>query len=135
MRRSGHFEFGLDRRPMHLGDGERVRRIGSAWAAGDEGRGLALYWGMVYGYLAGLLAAGGRGREAARVVGLATLRAAPAATRGARRPDGAAPEAETTGDHPPPATGSPPSYRGDFSAADPPVSGEETAETARLWGY
>jgi len=30
MRRSGHFEFGLDRRPIHLGDGERVRRIREA---------------------------------------------------------------------------------------------------------
>jgi hypothetical protein len=52
MQRSGHFEFGLDRRPMNLGDGKRVQEIVEAWAAGDEVRGLAMYWDMVYGYLA-----------------------------------------------------------------------------------
>src|SRR5256885_9037200 len=49
MRRSGHFEFGRDRRPMNLGDGERVRAIQRAWAAGEEVRGWACYWDMVYG--------------------------------------------------------------------------------------
>src|SRR5205807_778810 len=54
MPRSGHFEFGLDRRPMNLGDGERVQQIMQAWQASEEVRGLALYWDMVYGYLARL---------------------------------------------------------------------------------
>src|SRR5205807_7230543 len=54
MQRSGHFEFGLDRRPMNLGDGERVQQIMQAWQASEEVRGLALYWDMVYGYLARL---------------------------------------------------------------------------------
>src|SRR5262249_58048855 len=80
MRWSGHFEFGLDRRPMHLGDGDRVRRIVAAWAAGDEVRGLALYWDMVYGYLARLLAADAQVRDAALVVRYETLEAAPAET-------------------------------------------------------
>jgi Sulfotransferase family len=68
MRRSGHFEFGLDRRPMHLGDDQRVRDIAAAWARGDEIRGLAWYWNMVCGYLADLLAADARVRAAALVV-------------------------------------------------------------------
>src|SRR5262249_29872359 len=52
MRRSGHFEFGLDRRPMNLGQREAVQRILDAWAMGDEVRGLARYWNMTYAYLA-----------------------------------------------------------------------------------
>src|SRR5262249_35403509 len=52
MQRSGHFEFGLDRRPLNLGDGERVRDVLRAWAAGEEVRGWAASWDMVYGHLA-----------------------------------------------------------------------------------
>src|SRR5262249_1679220 len=77
---AGHFECGVDRRPMHLGDGDRVRRIVAAWEAGDEVRGLALYWDMVYGYLARLLAADARVRDAALVVRYEALEAAPAET-------------------------------------------------------
>src|SRR5207249_4742017 len=51
LRRCGHYEFGLDRRPMHLGDDVRVRQIMKTWEAGDEVRGLAMYWDMVYAYL------------------------------------------------------------------------------------
>src|SRR3954452_11704409 len=39
MQRTGHFEFGLDRRPMNLGDASRVRAIRRAWAGGEEVRG------------------------------------------------------------------------------------------------
>ena len=60
MQRSGHFEFGLDRRPMNLGDANRVRQILESWAGGDEIRGLARYWDMVYDYLDRLLAADSR---------------------------------------------------------------------------
>jgi hypothetical protein len=57
MQQSGHFEFGLDRRPMNLGDGDHVRQIESAWASGNEILGWAHYWDMVYRYLADLLEA------------------------------------------------------------------------------
>lgn len=52
MSRSGHFEFGLDRRPVNHGDGETTRRILELWAAGREVEGWALYWQDVYGHLA-----------------------------------------------------------------------------------
>jgi hypothetical protein len=55
MRRSGHFEFGLDRRPINLGDSETVRRIQTHWQAGREVEGEALYWASVYGFVADLL--------------------------------------------------------------------------------
>jgi hypothetical protein len=80
MRRSGHFEFGRDRRPMNLGDGERVRTIQRAWAAGEEVRGWACYWDMVYGHLARLLDADAQVRAATKVVRFEDLCAAPAQT-------------------------------------------------------
>src|SRR5256885_17146227 len=80
MRRSGHFEFGRDRRPMNLGDGERVRAIQRAWAAGEEVRGWAYYWDMVHGHLARLLDADPQVRAATKVVHFEDLCAAPAET-------------------------------------------------------
>ena len=55
MRRSGHFEFGLDRRPINFGDSETVQRIQALWQAGREVEGEALYWASVYGFVADLL--------------------------------------------------------------------------------
>ncbi len=68
MQRSGHFEFGLDRRPVNLGDQERVDQIQSAWGSGHEIAGWALYWEMVYRYLADLLESQPAIRKAAIVV-------------------------------------------------------------------
>jgi hypothetical protein len=135
MRRSGHFEFGLDRRPMHLGDGERVRRILAAWAAGDEVRGLALYWDMVYGHLARLLASDAQVRDAALVVRFEALCAAPAETLRAVLAHCALPDAERIVERHAPGIRLPTYYESNFSAEDLAVIRAETAATARLWGY
>jgi hypothetical protein len=135
MRRSGHFEFGLDRRPMNLGDEERVRRVEQAWAAGDEVRGLAIYWDMVHGYLARLLAADGPVRDAALVVRFETLCAAPAETLRTLLRHCALPDAERVVERYSPGVRSPTYYESNFSAEDLAVIREETAATARLWGY
>ena len=55
MQRSGHFEFGLDRRPIHTGDGDALAEVRDHWAAGRELEGWAAYWSIVYGYVADLL--------------------------------------------------------------------------------
>ena len=68
MRRSGHFEFGLDRRPINLGDGKRVEEILKAWASGKEVLGWSIYWDMVYRYLAELLQTNEAVRKASIVV-------------------------------------------------------------------
>jgi hypothetical protein len=135
MRRSGHFEFGLDRRPMHLGDGERVRRIKEAWAAGDEVRGLALSWDMVYGYLARLLADNAKVRAAALVVRFETLCGAPAQTLRAMLAHCELPDAESLVERHAPGIRYPSYYLNRFSPTDLQVIHQETAETARLWGY
>lgn len=46
--RTGHFEFGVDRRPINAGDSETVESIIELWSSGEEVRGLARYWAMVY---------------------------------------------------------------------------------------
>jgi hypothetical protein len=135
MRRSGHFEFGLDRRPMHLGDGERVRRILAAWAAGDEVRGLAMCWDMVYGSLARLLASDGRVRDAALVVRFEALEADPAETLRAVLGHCALPDAERVAERHAARIRPPTSSASRFSAAELAVIRAETAGTATLWGY
>lgn len=80
MRRSGHFEFGLDRRPMNLGNDQQVRQISDAWKSGAEIRGLAMYWNMVYQYLARLLESDHEVRRAALVVRFEDICDAPAET-------------------------------------------------------
>jgi len=55
MRRVGHFEFGLDRRPINVGNDDVLREIEELWTNGDEIRGWARYWAYVYGYVADFL--------------------------------------------------------------------------------
>ena len=68
LRQVGHFEFGLDRRPINTGDGARTAEVVRLWRDGDELRGWARYWSQVYGYVAERLQANERLSEAALVV-------------------------------------------------------------------
>ena len=68
LQRVGHFEFGLDRRPINAGDAALVARIEDAWRRGAEVEGWALYWAHLYGYLADRLDANPALKEAALVV-------------------------------------------------------------------
>jgi hypothetical protein len=140
MGRSGHFEFGLDRRPMNLGDGPLVRRILAAWSAGDEVRGLAIYWDMVYGYLARLLASDARVRDAALVVPFETLCSAPAETLravaghcGLSNADGI--DADGIIERQAHEIRFPTYYDNTFSPDEMAVIHAETAATAGRWGY
>lgn len=51
MRRVGHLEFGLDRRAINVGDTAAAQEIERLWAAGEEVRGWARYWAMLYGFV------------------------------------------------------------------------------------
>jgi len=55
MARSGHFEFGPQRRAEHMGDAEVATRIRDALAAGRDVEGYALQWAQSYAWLADLL--------------------------------------------------------------------------------
>ena len=51
MQRVGHFEFGLDRRAINVGDTAAAREIERLWREGEEVRGWARYWAMLYGFV------------------------------------------------------------------------------------
>ena len=67
MRRVGHYEFGLDRRAIDLGDGiaAEVERL---WREGDEVRAWARYWNSLYRFVAGQGAADRALAEATLIV-------------------------------------------------------------------
>jgi hypothetical protein len=67
LQRVGHFEFGLDRRPINAGDPARLSRVMDAWQRGDEVEGWSLYWAQIYGYLADRLDANPALKDAALV--------------------------------------------------------------------
>lgn len=55
LRCAAHFEFGLDRRPIHTGDDQAVKSIVRLWERGEEIRGWARYWTLVHEYIADTL--------------------------------------------------------------------------------
>jgi hypothetical protein len=134
MQRTGHFEFGLDRRPMNLGDGPRVRQILSLWAAGEEVRGWARYWDMVYGYLARLLQTDGRLRAATRIVRFEALCDDP--TEQIRRviDHCRLPEADRLVAKFAPTIRRPDYYDSSFTPEEVAIIRGETDATARWWG-
>ena len=120
---------------MHLGDGERVQRIVQAWAAGDEVRGLALYWDMVYGYLAGLLASDANVRSAALVVRFETMCAAPVETLRAVLEHCQLADSESVALRLAPGIRYSKYYPSNFSPEDFDIIQEETGGTASWFGY
>jgi hypothetical protein len=130
MQRLGHFEFGRDRRPMNLGDGERVRAIEGAWAAGEEVRGWAWYWDMVYGHLTRLLEADAQVRAATMVVRFEDLCARPAQTIRAVLEHCALPDGERVVAQFTPSIRFSAYYQSPFSAVELALIRQETASTA-----
>jgi hypothetical protein len=134
MQRSGHFEFGLDRRPINLGDSERVKRIRDAWSGGNEILGWARYWDMIYRYLAELLESHREIRKAAIVVRFEELCRTPAeivqrVLEHCNLPD-AKPVIETFARIIRP----PDYYKISFTSEELGIISAETAGTAQLWG-
>ncbi|RRQ21698.1 sulfotransferase family protein [Thiohalobacter thiocyanaticus] len=68
LQRVGHFEFGLDRRPINTGDARETRMIAVLWKQGKEVEAWARYWNSIHGFLAERLERNERLREAALVV-------------------------------------------------------------------
>jgi hypothetical protein len=51
MRNTGHFEFGLDRRPQNFGDQTVVDKILRHWKSEDDVQGLACQWNSAYSFV------------------------------------------------------------------------------------
>ncbi len=80
LRRAGHFEFGLDRRPINAGDTVQAQRIRDAWAAGAEVEGWSRYWAHVHTHLAQCLEHNPRLQDATLLVSYERLCREPEAT-------------------------------------------------------
>lgn len=80
LQRVGHYEFGLDRRPVNAADDHAIQEIVELWARGAEIEGWARYWDHIHAYLASALERNPRLREAALVVCYEDLCRAPRAT-------------------------------------------------------
>jgi Sulfotransferase family len=68
LQRVGHYEFGLDRRPVNAGDPAAVEQVLACWQGGAEVEGWARYWSHIYGYVADRLEASPQLRDATLVV-------------------------------------------------------------------
>jgi hypothetical protein len=80
LQRIGHFEFGLDLRPINTGTDSSAASIAELWARGEEVRGWARYWATIYEFVARRLNENPALRQAALVVRFEDLCAAPEET-------------------------------------------------------
>jgi hypothetical protein len=68
MQRVGHYEFGMDRRPINVGDTHATRQIAALWQEGREVEGWAQYWANLHHFLADRLSINDKLRAATLVV-------------------------------------------------------------------
>jgi hypothetical protein len=68
LRRVGHYEFGLDRTPINIGNDAATNDVLQLWENGDEVTGWARYWNQLYSYVADRLEANSALADAACVV-------------------------------------------------------------------
>ena len=78
MSRSGHFEFGLDRRPVNSGDAEATGKVLELWSTGREVEGWAVYWADLYNHVAASLEHDEALRSATRIIDYDRLCSEPA---------------------------------------------------------
>lgn len=134
MNRSGHFEFGLGRRAIDLGDG-RAAEIEALWRDGQEVRGWARYWAMLMAFVQGRLAA-----DEALAAATLLIRYEELCARPRERLEEVAAHAGLTFkdadlDRMAGRLSLPGYYDPGFSAADEAVIAEETASVAASLGY
>ncbi|MEZ5832817.1 MAG: sulfotransferase [Dongiaceae bacterium] len=135
LRRVGHFEFGLDRRPINVGDEAAAAEIAGLWRAGEEVRGWARYWSRLHRHIAELVEGDEGLRSAVHVVRYEDLCATPEATLAAilshcRLRASAAYVSQATERF-----RAPTYYRPRFTADELSIIAEETAEIAHRFGY
>jgi hypothetical protein len=135
LRRLGHYEFGLDRRPVNAGDRAAVETVLQLWERGDEARGWARYWASVHDHAARCLDTGEAVARATMIVRFEDLCERPAETLRAVSVhcglaiDNAAFETFAA------AVRYPSYYRPDFSHRELDTIRVETAEAAARFGY
>ncbi|MCA9081162.1 MAG: sulfotransferase [Planctomycetaceae bacterium] len=134
MQRIGHYEFGLDRRPINVGNTDLIREVEQLWKSGEAVRGWARYWSHLYGWMADQLDSDPLLRHAAQIIRYEDLCAAPAAVLNRMRThcqlgDDAKFAAFAGQIH------APDYYCSKFTDAEQQAITEETAATAARYGY
>lgn len=135
MQRVGHYEFGLDRRVINVGDTAAVRQIEQLWRDGEEARGWARCWAMLYDFVLDQREADPALAEAVLLVRYEDLCDRPEATLAAVFAHAglrAAPEAIAAMAA---RLSQPTYYRPGFTPAEEEAIAEETARTRARLGY
>lgn len=135
MRRAGHYEFGLDRRPINANDAACVRSVEELWCAGEHARGWARYWAHLYGYVVEVLEKNPAVRNSAMLVRFEELCDKPAATLHAVSRHCCLELQDAAVDDFAAGVRYPTYYRGGFTAGELQAIQEETAAVAGRLGY
>ena len=135
MRRVGHFEFGLDRRPINAGDAAAVACTVSAWERGDELEGWARHWDHVYRFVAERLDANAELEAASLVVRFEDMCREPHTTLRAVLAHCRLEAADSWIDERAAGIRFPSYYRADFAPDELEVIARHTAKTAARFGY
>ncbi len=135
LRRVGHFEFGLGRKPINPGDTAAVRAVLDCWAAGDEARGWAKYWALIYRAAADSVAADPVLAERCHFVRFEDLCDRPLETVTTVARHLALPDDDTTLAALGEGFRRPDYYKPSFTDAERAAIREETAEVGARFGY
>lgn len=135
MQRVGHFEFGLDRRPLDFGDPDATAEILDCWQRGAEVEGWARYWAQVHRFLAERLADSAPLRAASLVVRFEDLCRDPKGWLEKMFAHCRLPAEADLRDSLAATIRFPGYYRPAFDDRDLRTIERETAEAARLFGY
>ncbi len=131
----GHFEFGLNRLPIHTGDNTRMQAILSAWEVGDEVRGFALYWDMIYRFVYNQLLTHPALKKAALVVPFEELCLKPHDTLRDMFTHSQLPEDKALVETKASAIRAPDYYQHTLSPQETGLIRDICRDTARLYGY
>lgn len=136
LQRAGHFEFGLDVRPINTGDAQVMREILDFWGDPHQSiRGWARYWSVLYRWLHQRLEHNTALRESTMIIRYEDLCAAPAKKMQAMFEHLELPGAEPIIDYFASQISPPDYYQNDFTDEERAIILQETLETARLWDY
>ncbi len=131
----GHLEFGVNRRPINMGDEACVRSIVKLWRDGQEVRGWARLWAHAYGALRQQLDEHPEMRAAVLIVPYEDLCALPESTLTTLCKHVQIDEPASMIAKWGPRLHAPSYYQPTYDAAEEAAIREETEDVARLFGY
>jgi hypothetical protein len=135
LQRIGHFEFGLDIRPINIGDEQKTKEIMTLWENQQDVQAWSSYWNQIHGYVADRLEANPNLREASMVVRFEELCESPEETIKALMDHCGLREGQDVVREFSGKIKFPSYYKPDFSEEEINTINRETSQTARRFGY